>query len=375
VARDPFDDGASLDPGVSELISALTGPPTQDELAGQHAAIAMFTTVRDAQMGPAPAPAGPPEPIKRRSFRAGTRLAAAATVVALAGGFAAAGYAAVLPSPIQHVAHQLLGFAGVPDSPKHVQKKASLRNPGPSGSVISPGAPHHHRTSSASPTPSPTATSPRPRPTHSKSPSPHPTSPSPSSSAHPVASHVTITASQQQITAGASVQFSASLTSRGQPEPGVTLTLLGQPGGRANWRVVGHQATNAQGQATFTVPTLPFNATFRVTGSRGLRSAPVSVVVIPVVSARAESGPRKRAAVIVVAVPYAQHGNLVELEALTRSGQWKPIRLHRLHKGKRAAFEVVTRKVAVTYQVVLFATPRHGQSVSPEVTVPARPAG
>ena len=78
---------------------------------------------------------------------------------------------------------------------------------------------------------------------------------------------------------------------------------------------------------------------------------------------------------IVVAVPYAQHGNLVELEALTRSGQWKPIRLHRLHKGKRAAFEVVTRKVAVTYQVVLFATPRHGQSVSPEVTVPARPAG
>jgi hypothetical protein len=370
VARDPFDDGASLDPGVSELIGALTGPPTQGELAGQQAALTMFTTVRDAQMGPAPA--SPPEPAKRRSFRVGTRLAAAATVVGLAGGFAAAGYAAVLPSPIQHVAHQLLGFAGVPDSPKHEQRKASLHNPGASASVTSPGTPYHRRTSPASPTPSPTATSPHRRPTHSKSPSPHPSSPSPSSSAHPAAGHVTIAASQQQITAGASVQFTASLTSHGRPEADVTLTLLGQRGGRTNWRPVGHQATNAQGQATFTVPTLPFNASFLVTGSGGLRSASVSVLVIPVVSVRTESGRRNRVAVIVVAVPYAQRGNLVELEALTPSGQWKPVRLHRLHKGKRAAFEVVTRKVAVTYQVVLFATPRHGQSISPEVTVPER---
>jgi hypothetical protein len=372
VARDPLGDEASLDPGVSALISALTGPPAQDELAGQQAALTMFTTVRDAQIGPSPA--GSPEPAKRRSFRVGTRLAAAAVVVALAGGFAAAGYAAVLPSPIQHVVHQLLGFAGVPDSPKHEQRKAPLRSPGASGAVTSPGARHQHRTSSAAPTPSPKATSPHPRPTRSTSPSPSPSSPSPSPPGHQAAGLVTVTASQQQVTAGASVQFTASLTSHGQPEPGVTLTLLGQPGGRTVWRVVGHQVTNAQGQATFTVPTLPFNATFRVTGGGGLRSASVSVVVVPVVSVRTESGPRNRAVVIVVAAHYAQRGNLVELEALTPSGQWKPLRLHRLHKGKRTAFEVVERKVAVTYEVVLFATPRHGQSVSSEVTVPARTA-
>jgi hypothetical protein len=55
------------------------------------------------------------------------------------------------------------------------------------------------------------------------------------------------------------------------------------------------------------------------------------------------------------------------------SGQWKLVRSHRLHSGGQTEFSVVTRKISVTYRVVLPATVKHGQSVSGQVTVAARP--
>ena len=117
-------------PGVDRLFRTLTAGGTAAELAGEHDALAMFrANVRPpagpaaAPAGPATAPAGPATApagswrsarILRFPVRWSVRLAAVAAAVAV-GGTAAAAYAAVLPDPVQHLAHSVLGFAGVPD--------------------------------------------------------------------------------------------------------------------------------------------------------------------------------------------------------------------------------------------------------------------
>jgi hypothetical protein len=369
VTRDPLDDIAS-DPGVSELINALVSAPAPDELAGEQAALAMFTAIRSAHaLGPAPD--DPPVTVRTRSLRLGGRLAAAATVVVLAGGFAAAGYASALPSSIQHVAHQILGFAGVPDAPNHADRKGPGHGTGHPSSTQP--VTHHASRASTSTSPAPsgsTAPSARKHSKASTSPSPRPRSPSPRpsspGSSPPVqATALTITASQQQITAGASVSFTASLTGRGGGVPGVKLRLLGRTARRGGWRTVARATTNAQGQAVLTVGRLPVNATFLVTAARQhLRSGEVSVVVVPPVTVSVVPGSKRKQDLLVVRSPLAQRGNVVELDVLTPAGQWKLLRVHRLRQGKLTAFAVVVRKVSVTYQVVLVATPLHAQSVS-----------
>lgn len=129
--------------------------------------------------------------------------------------------------------------------------------------------------------------------------------------------------------------------------------------------------TGADGQLTLTVPSLRTNASFQATGPGGVKSAEVSIVVTPQVTVSVVASPRGRTALLVVAAPLARRGDVVDLEALSGSG-WQVIRVHRLHKGGRAAFTVAARKTSVTYQVVLPATARHGQAASVPVIVPAR---
>src|SRR5580658_4177646 len=275
----------------------LASAPTPDELAGQQTALAMFTAVRSAQ-AQEPRPAGKPVIARRRSFRPrsfrlGSRLAAAATVVALACGFAAAAYAAALPAPLQHVAYQILGFAGVPDSPGHRLRTTS---PGQSPS----GRPTANRGDSGSPatsrSPSPRRRSPSPKPRSSSSPAPK------------QSGRLTVAASAQQITAGGQLQITASLTEHGKPEPDAELSLLELRAGKRQWRPAGRAATDAQGQAVFTVPDLATNAWFRVTGAAGSRSAELSVVVVAPVSASLEPGPHPRINLLLVDAPLAQRG-------------------------------------------------------------------
>ena len=125
-------------------------PATPDELAGEQDALAMFranVVHPRARCLPArscrPVPAGTafrrppasPGAGSRRSaarvrppLRWGIRLAAAGTLAL--GGTAAAAYATALPAPVQHIAHAVLGFAGVPDDSR--------------GSAPSPHRHHHH---------------------------------------------------------------------------------------------------------------------------------------------------------------------------------------------------------------------------------------
>src|ERR1700761_5347251 len=103
MSKDPLDELAARDAGVSELLNALVSAPAEDELAREQVALAMFSAFNPAQAGawaPRRAPrshrgqAGAGQTAPRRSVRLGVRLAAVATVVTLVSGFTVASYAA-----------------------------------------------------------------------------------------------------------------------------------------------------------------------------------------------------------------------------------------------------------------------------------------
>jgi len=367
VTGDPLDDLGPGDRGLIELFSRLTSEPSPSELTGEYAALTMFRTVRTGPaatpvfptaVAPAATLATPSQARHRRSSRGrvssglasggriGARLVAAATVVALGGGFAAAAYAEALPAPLQRVAHQILGFAGVPNSPGNSTSKQTV----PVASTrTTPGG-----SNSAQPTSSGGA---------SRS-----SSPSPSASR---GGSVTITAAQQQIAAGGSVQISATFTRRGRAVTGVSLSLAELAAGQATWHVVGQATTGSGGQSGFTATNLTTNASFRVTGPGGAASNELSIVVIPAISLSEAASSHGRSATLVVSAPLAQRGDLVRLEYLV-GGQWHRLRAHRLQRGGQVEFSVAARKISVTYRVVLPATADHGQAVSAPVTVAAR---
>ncbi|HXS64973.1 MAG TPA: hypothetical protein VN767_19140 [Streptosporangiaceae bacterium] len=440
--RDPLDDLGTSEfeaqhPGLGQLFSDLTSPPVDSEHAGEQAALSMFRAVRAEQTAavqtataqaataqaatqvnagaataaqtqvlgsatgkPTRRPAGsrrrsagsaprrpasaasarkkgPSAPAKKA--RVGGRLVAAAMFLAIAGGFAAAGYAAVLPAPLQRVAFQILGFAGVPDAPNRQPRLTNTPPAGPhtvnhSGPATSPSpsapgsaSPHHPK-------------SPKPKKkSHSHSPSPHPSSPGHRSG--PV--KIAIAAQQQEITAGQSVQITASLTRHGQPGAGIQLSLLekatgrtGQAGGsggpaKGGWQVVGQVATDVHGQANFHVSDVTTNALFRVTDPSGATSGRVQVVVVLPITASLQSGARPKQDLLVASSPLAQPGEAVELEANV-GGSWQVVHLHRLHKDGQTVFTIPLRKIPVTYRVLLPESQAHAESASNQVTAPAR---
>jgi hypothetical protein len=276
------------DPGLRALISDLTSPATAAERAGLDADLTAFRAV--CRSGPLPPEEAGAQPRRRRRLGSAA-LATAATVLVLGGGFAAAAYAAVLPAPLQRVAHQILGFAGVPGSQVRTPGGShQLTGPGvhggagkghggiagrPTGSPA-PSAPGSASPASPSPTPSLT-------PRHSQSPTPQPTSP----------------------------------TAAPSPSP-----------------------------------------------SRSAAQVIVTLDVAP--------GPGKATADLLGSAPLARQGDTVELQDWSGS-QWKVLRSHRLGKNEQVTFSVALRRIAVTYRVVLLATASHGQAVSNQVVVPARP--
>lgn len=259
---DPLDDLGQGDAALIELFNHLTSEASADELAGEYAALTMFRAARTAARVAGGARAAPRRQARRRVSRArvGARLVAAGTAAALVGGFAAAGYAEALPSPLQHWAHQLLGFVGVPNAP------------GKSGS--------------------------------------------------------------------------------GKPTAPVATRRTTHPG----W-----SRSSQPGSSGATSP------------SRRRSSSPSRIAtVVPTIKLSELPGGHGRSEMLIVSIPLAQRGDVVQLQDLVR-GQWRLVRVHRLHRGGRAEFSVVARKISVTYRVVLPATAEHNRSVSGHITVAALP--
>jgi hypothetical protein len=359
----PGETGA-LDPGLDQLFRVLTATATPAELAGEQDALAMFRANVRPPASPAPAPgrpaaspAGSGQSARRLRFpvRWSLRLATAATL-ALGGGAAAAAYAAVLPAPVQHVAHSVLGFAGVPDN----QQNTSV--PGPGKSRRHAGLAGSHRGTH------PHGSSTPPASTRAGSPSP---SPSGAASPPPLAgSLLSATAASTRITAGSTAVIDGMLTRSGSGVPGVTVTLVERPAGQLTWHKVGTGQTTADGNVAISVAALTENAVFRLTIPGAAHSSSVAVVVRPPITAVLDVGATAQDT-LVVSTQYAHVGNVVVLQVRSADGSWLYLRSKRLDASGQTSFLLsATRLKNREVRVVLHATVRHGAAVSSPVTVP-----
>ncbi len=367
-----------LDPGLGQLIEALTAGPAGDELAGEQAALAMFRQTSRPSASTVPRQRGAANPAGRTTRAAGqaarisarwTLRLAGATALMLAGGLTAA-YANVLPAPVQHLAHVALSFADVPDAhhppprrarPVHHNARPAAR-PDNSPGLGSP-APSTHAPGRAQPTASAS-------PSASRKPSP---SPSPSQSPSAAAGQVQISASTVSgpIAAGSVASIDGQLTRAGQGLSGVTVTLLERHARHAAWRVAGTGITTAQGDVAITSPVIITNAAFRLTGPAGVKSAIVRVTVRPTISVALQPSANGLRDVLVVSTQYARRGNIVVLQIESKTGRWVDLRGRTLNANGHARFAVSTAKLKNrVLRVVLLATVRHAASVSNAVTVP-----
>lgn len=362
----PAGDGPA-EPGLDQLFRVLTSAAAPGELDSEGDALAMFranfsssrssASAADTAVIVAGEPAQPGLPAGQRSSRGPFRwparwAVAAAATVTLCGGMTAAAYAAVLPAPVQHLAHQVFGAVGVPDSQRQPSSPAPS-GPGTHGAPAGPGA---NAPGSGTPAPSAAATAPG-------------ASASPAPPAAPGQLLVSVSASE--ITAGSSVTIDGQLLSSGRGTPGVTVRLLEWPGGRAVWHVAGTAQTNSTGNVAVTVPALTQNAVFRLAIASGAHSTDVLVRVSPPVSAVLEPGSSGRVDVLAVSTQDAHSGNVVVLEVQTAGGNWIYLRKNRLNPAGSTSFLLNGKRLEdEQVRVVLLGTPRHAASVSNQVTVP-----
>jgi hypothetical protein len=378
MSSDLTDGAASADPGLDQLFRILTGGPAPDELAGEQDALAMFRAnvsplaagaAADGATVPIPArrPAGQPKRSVRHPFRGsarwGLRLAAAGAI-AIGGGITAA-YAAVLPAPVQNLAHAVLGIVGVPDahhqhhggtSPGHGHHAGS-----PAGqSSTSPAGPAHH-SPAAKPSPSAHA---------SASPSASPTV-SPSSSAPARPAVLSASAASADIAAGSQPVIDGQLTQSGTGIKGVTVTLMERLVGHPFWHVAGTGQTTSTGNVAITGRPLAANAVFRLRVTDGVHSASVLVTVTPQIDVLLTPGTSGLRDLLTVSTEYAHRGNVVWLEVQSTSGSWVRLRSKTLGAAGKTWFILSGKRLKnKTVQVVLVATVRHGAAVSNSVTVP-----
>lgn len=185
---------------LARVLAAAAGPAEPGDLAGEAAARAAFSRL--------PSPAGTSHAAPRsarhrpteRPARGRLPLAAALAVAAAGLGSAAAAYVGALPSPIQHIAHEVIGAPPPPrDAPGRSLVIGSSSQAAPSPRTTAP-APRQTPRVPATPastrpgswqwnsknprySPAPTYASCRPTPGSSRSnatPSPSPAHPSPS---------------------------------------------------------------------------------------------------------------------------------------------------------------------------------------------------
>jgi hypothetical protein len=138
--------------GLAHMLAAVAGPAEPGELTGEAATLAAFTRL-GFPVGVSPAaPRSARRSVPEWRARGRLPLAAALTAVAVGLGGTAAAYAGVLPDPIQHFAHEIIG-APAPHHDLSGQAPAVASSPthtrrGPAGS-----APASHQATSSAPHP------------------------------------------------------------------------------------------------------------------------------------------------------------------------------------------------------------------------------
>lgn len=357
----PPDEFLLSDPALAPLLGALTTGPTLDELAGQHAALAMYRAVRAAGphaarlRGPAHVAGGWARVTGGRARRGA--LAAVTSFAVLAGGFAAAGYLAVLPAPLQHAVHQWLGF---PDA-----RGGAVAAQGGRGRPLHAGNARH----SVRPGPTPPGKAGTPQMQHQSS--------------MGLGTRLTAWAAPSgPMVAGGQVVITATLTDDGEPVHGSEVRLLERAAGQPRWQQATLARTGPDGTAALRVPSLTTNARFLVTTPGRVRSQSFAVVVLPPVSLRLRAGKHGKRGVVLVRCRFAAPGDVVWLQVRQDSrwhtgGDWPSARWQteeagRLSKHGKASFEITDIDVGLAYRVVVLATAMHGRSVSTVIVFTVR---
>jgi hypothetical protein len=311
-------------PELDPLVKALTADATAAELAGEQAAVAMFSAQRATR--------------PRHWFvpSVGMGAAAAVVVAALAGG----AYAAVLPASIQHIAHRVLARIGVPDTR-------------PAGSPSAP-SPLTERSSAVTRSAGPVASA-AARP----SALPSPARPGPP---------VLLGALRTQIAAGSAATLDGRLAPGGIPSAGVLVELLELTGSR--WHLAGTSRTGLDGAVTFTVRHVTRNTRFRLAEPGSAQrpqvlSPPVLVTVVPRLTVTVSGSSLPGAATVTVSARSGRPGDVVVLQILA-GGAWRDITEQQLGGTRQARFTVAVDE-GQYYRLVLLATNVHAGAVSPQV--------
>jgi len=340
------------EPGVEHLLRALTAEGDATELVSRQAALTMFRSARGqaatpgmtAQDNPTvPFPA-PRAPRRRRRFSLAAGIAVG--LAAACAGMAAAAYAAVLPTPVQDIAHSVFAPLGVPSA---APASGMPVGSGPGSSSPNPTGPGQGTGASAPPVRGTTT-----------SPAGIPATPG-SSGASGVS--VTMTVASNSVPFGGRDVFTGQVLRKGHAARLVRVRLLAKVStGDGTWRVVASGLTDSGGTVVITGPRLPGNAIFVLDGTGTLASvgsAPVSVTVSPLVAVRVSA-----LDVLTVTVWPAVGGDPATLQVL-RGGTWQFVADLQLN-AHRATYHVAPGS---TYRVVVPGTATHEAGVSPSVTV------
>jgi hypothetical protein len=331
------DEPGSREPGLDQLIRALTADGYPQELAGRETALTAFRTAQSR-----------PQPRRRARLNVrptgSARLGAVAGAVALTlAGLTAAAYAQVLPAPVQRIAYSVFAPFGVPDS----RSAAPAQPHASAGSAHRRSTPRHH----SAPLRSAKGTA---------------------RSTHPAikGSTLTLAAARTQFPANGWDSFAGRLTYDGRPEQGVRLVLLEQTAGSSSWQHEGSGVTGPRGRVRVGVPHLTQNASFELASPNGAVVSPlISVTVIPHVSlwrGSAQPGINR----LVAGSHFGDVGDAVVLEELV-DGAWQTVASQPLDAAHQASFDLPEAKSAGHYyRALLPATSTHGASVSQPVHEP-----
>lgn len=236
------------EPGMDQLISALTADGRPDELAGRDAALAAFRaaaqraatepTLRQRRFAPFRRPLTGWLPPRLTAI-----AAVAAVVVAV---ILAAAYTQVLPGPVQDAAHSVFAPLGVPG--------------------------HQGTTPGQGPVAITDATKPGDCPACAavfKTPSPE-------SGNHYI---VKLSGTRVREADGVVVVLTGRVAKYGNPAAGVRVALVARTTASPQWRIVATGVTGPRGGFRFVTPPLTANAVFRVVAPDGAYSGPVRVAV------------------------------------------------------------------------------------------------
>jgi hypothetical protein len=130
--------------GLARMLAAVAGPAEPGDLAGQDAAHAAFTRLASRPGTSHAALRSARRSLSERPARGRLPLAAALAVAAAGLGSTAAAFVGVLPSPIQHFAHETIGAPppphGASPRPLTVASSPMPRHPRPSDTGSRPPA-------------------------------------------------------------------------------------------------------------------------------------------------------------------------------------------------------------------------------------------